>query len=103
MKLYLYGLKNRLSGLFERPVAEIYDPKEYGEYLTQSLALAGIPELNRYKEYDVFCLGCMETKSGEIVGQVDFIVSLDAMCTAYIAAKKVEAVPDGNGKEQAGA
>ena len=98
MKLYLYSLKNRLSGLFERPVAEIYDEKEYPEYLAQSLALADVDVLARYKEYDVYCLGTLDNKSGVIVSSCDFISSLEPLCVSYIASKEIKDV----GKEDVG-
>lgn len=88
MTLHLYSLKNRLSGIYERPVAEVYDSKEYFEYLSQSLALAEVPELNRYKEYDVYEVATMDSKSGIVVpGSVEFVGSLEALCTGYIACK----------------
>ena len=87
MKLYLYSLKNRLSGIFERPVAEIYDLQQYSESLFQSLALADIQTLNRYKEFDVYCLGFLDSKTGHITSNVDFLTSLESMCAGYIAAK----------------
>lgn len=98
MKLYLYSLKNRLSGIFERPVAEIYDEKEYPEYLAQSLALAEVSVLNRYKEYDIYCLGTMDSKSGTIVSSCDFVGSLESLCVTYIASKETKDV----GKEDIG-
>ena len=88
MTLHLYSLKNRLSGIYERPVAEIYDSKEYFEFLSQSLACASVPELNRYKEYDVYEVGTMESKNGVITpSAVDFVGSLEALCVGYIACK----------------
>lgn len=90
MKLYLYSLKNRLSGQFERPVAEVYEPKVYPEYLGQSLALAEVEVLTRYKEYDVYCLGILDTKTGHITSNVDFLETLEGMCLSYIAAKSKE-------------
>ena len=88
MTLHLYSLKNRLSGIYERPVAEVYDSKEYFEYLSQSLAVASVPELERYKEYDVYEIGVMESKSGIIIASsVDFVGSLEALCVGYIACK----------------
>lgn len=90
MKLYLYSLKNRLSGIYERPVAEVYDPVQYLESLAQSLALAEVPVLERYKEFDVYCLGVLESKSGEISPAVDFVGSIEGVCLQYINAKKVK-------------
>lgn len=99
MKLYLYSLRNRLSGIYERPVAEIYDNKEYIESLAQSLALAEIEVLSRYKEYDVYCLGFMDSKTGHITSNVDYLDTLEALCTGYIAAKEKKS--DGQVSEQA--
>lgn len=88
MMLHLYSLKNRLSGIYERPVAEVYDSKEYFEYLSQSLALAEVPELYRYKEYDVYEVGTMDSKSGVITASnIDFVGSLESLCSSYIAVK----------------
>ena len=88
MILHLYSLKNRLSGIYERPVAEIYDHEEYIESLGQSLALADVEVLARYKEYDVYSLGTMESKTGEIINCVEFVGTLEGLCTTYIAAKE---------------
>lgn len=87
MKLYLYSLKNRLSGIYERPVAEKFEPVEYLEYLGQSLAVAEVPQLNFYKQFDVYCLGVLESKSGEIATSVDFVGTLEPVCETYILAK----------------
>lgn len=99
MTLYLYSLRNRLSGIFERPVAEIYDNKEYIEYLGQSLALAEKDVLIRYKEYDVYCLGKLDSKTGHITSNVDFLETLEGMCTVYIAAKEKKSDEQGNSQE----
>lgn len=99
MKLHLYSLRNRLSGIYERPVAEIYDQKEYIESLTQSLALATVDVLSRYKEFDVYCLGFMDSKTGHITSNVDFLESLEGVCSSYIAAKENKS--DGQASEQA--
>lgn len=88
MILHLYSLKNRLSGIYERPVAEIYDHGEYIESLGQSLALAEIEVLNRYKEYDVYSLGTLDSKTGEIVSSVEFVGTLEGVCLTYITAKE---------------
>lgn len=98
MKLYLYSLKNRLSGIYERPVAEVYDEKDYPEFLAQSLALAEVSVLARYKEYDIYCLGIMDSKSGSITSCCDFVGSLEPVCLSYIASKETKNV----GKEEAG-
>lgn len=94
MKLTIYGLKNRLSGMFERPQAEtVTDSKDYVEFLTANFAANGDPAtLARYAEYDVYKLGDFETKTGEIVSCCDFIASLGPICEQMIAVKtkKVE-------------
>lgn len=95
MILTVYVLKNRLSGIFERPFAEPYSIKEYPDLLAQSLAMADIDSLNRHKEFDVFCVGSFDNKSGELktLGSPEFILSLEQLCEGYILAKskKVEA------------
>ena len=89
MILNLYALKNRLSGIFERPFAEIYDEKEYPELLAQSLALANPVELNRHKEFDLYKVGVIDSKSGEITdAHVEFVCSLEQMCLTYLANKE---------------
>lgn len=89
MKLNLYALKNRLSGIFERPFAEVYDEKEYPELLAQSLALANPVELNRHKEFDLYKVGVIDSKSGEITDtKVEFVCSLEQMCLTYITNKE---------------
>lgn len=96
MKLNLYSLKNRLSGFFERPVAEMSEPNDYLEGLAQSLALAPITELERYKEYDVYYFGKFDNKSGDIFPSNEFVGSLEAICIGYLDHKKEAA----NGKEE---
>lgn len=89
MILHIYGLKNRLSGIFEKPVTELHDEKEYCELLTQSLAMADPVVLARHKEYDVYHLGTIETKTGEIAASgVEFVMSLEQVCEQYILAKE---------------
>ena len=88
MMLTIYGLKNRLSGIFEKPVCELFDSKEYPEMLTQSLALAPVEVLERHREYDVYCLGCFESKTGKITAiEPEFLMSLEGICTQYIEHK----------------
>lgn len=95
MILHLYSLKNRLSGIYERPVAEAYDPKEYMDALSQSLAVAEVPVLNFYKEFDVYCLGILDTKSGEISQtEVEFVGSCESVCLTFIAAKEKKNVQE---------
>lgn len=96
MILYLYSLKNRLSGIYERPVAEIYDSKDYFEYLGQSLALADVPVLERYKEYDIYCLGNLDSKTGDIKSGVEFVGTLEGICLTYIAAKSKKETENGS-------
>lgn len=96
MRLYLYSLKNRLSGIYERPVAEIYDSKDYFEYLGQSLALAEVPVLERYKEYDIYCLGNLDSKTGDIKSGVEFVGTLEGICLTYIAAKSKKETENGS-------
>lgn len=96
MKLHLYSLKNRLSGIYERPVAEIYDSKEYFEYLGQSLALAEVPVLERYKEYDIYSLGTLDSKTGVINPGVDFVGTLEGLCLTYIASKSKKETENGS-------
>ena len=88
MMLYIYGLKNRLSGIFERPFAEPYDAQEYCDVLQQSLALASVDDLSRHAEYDVYSLGSIDNKSGEIVSSIEFVMSLETLCKAYILLKE---------------
>lgn len=91
MKLYLYAMKNRLSGVFEKPITEKFDEKEYPELLAQSLALAPIDALLTHKEFDVYKVGEYESKSGEISNcEVSFVMSLESICTQYIEHKKGE-------------
>lgn len=94
----VYGLKNRLSGVFERPITEKYDIKEYPELLRQSLALADIEKLNIHKEYDLYFLGTFDSISGSITSSsCEFVMSLEQLCNDYIARKGGEV----NGKEGA--
>lgn len=99
MIYHVYSLKNRLSGIYEKPFAEHFDSKEYPEMLTQALALADVEALNRHKEYDLYYLGTFDSVSGAIKSQpVEFIVSLEAICLSFISKKSVEKVSE-NGKE----
>ena len=89
MTLHIYAMKNRLSGIFERPFAENVDPKVYPELLAQSLALAPVEALVRHGEFDIYYLGTFDSKSGSLVsGSCDFVMSLEQLCNSYINAKK---------------
>lgn len=91
MKLNLYVLKNRLSGIYEKPICELADSKEYAEMLTQSLALAPVDALNLHKEYDIYFVGSYESKSGVITScDPEFVMSLESICLNYLAAKEVK-------------
>lgn len=90
MILHVYGMKNRLSGIFEKPFAELADPTEYSEQLFQSLALAPVDALQLHKEFDLYCLGTIDSKSGEIVPSVSFVCSLEQMCLSLISSKEVK-------------
>ena len=84
MKMYIYGLKNRLVGLFEKPFSEAIEPKDYSDQLALSLSVADPATLNRYKEYDLHCLGILDSKTGEIVVHNDFLISLEPICLRLI-------------------
>lgn len=87
MKKYLYSLFNRLGGFYENPMADIVEPKDYPQYLTQSLVYADIPVLTRYKECDLVCLGSIDNKTGIIESQVEVLCSLEQVCSDLINTK----------------
>ena len=67
MILNLYSLKNRLSGIYERPVAENCEVKDYIESLARTLASQPVDSLNFYKEFDAYFVGTFDTKSAIII------------------------------------
>lgn len=99
MKKYLYSLYNRLGGFYENPMADIVEPKDYPQYLTQSLVYADIPALTRYKECEVVCLGSIDNKTGVIESNVEVLCSLEQPCSdlinSKVLAKKVEKQNEG--------
>lgn len=84
MKYYLYGFKNRLLGQFDRPVAELVEPKDYEANISMGLVAADPAALQRTKEFDVYCLGVLDVKSGEIEVCCDFVCSLEPICLKII-------------------
>ena len=88
MILHAFALKNRLSGIYERPFCEPYDVKEYADVLAQSLALASVEELRRHREFDVYCVGTFDSKEGFFVPFQEFVMSLESLCNSYIAYKE---------------
>ena len=74
MILTIYAMKNRLTGVFERPFVEQVEVKDYPEAITQGLSLADSVALTRHKEFDVYCLGSFDTKTAEIKSCVDFVL-----------------------------
>ena len=100
MTLQVYAMKNRMTGVFERPFCEQVDVKDYPEAITQALSLAPAEALIRHKEFDVYCIGHFDTKTGVIESCVDFVVSLEPICEAYIAYHKNEKSSEDVGKEQ---
>ena len=89
MILNLYCMKNRLSGMYEKPFAEIYDSKEYSEFLAAALAQASPADLVRHKEFDLYRIGAFDTKLGKVVEvQDEFICSLEQLCVGYLKIKE---------------
>ena len=84
MKYYLYGFKNRLLGQFDRPVAELVEPKDYEANISMGLVSAEPAALLRTKEFDVYLLGEFDVKSGEIISHCDFVCSLEPICLKII-------------------
>lgn len=101
MKKYLYSLYNRLGGFYENPMADIVEPKDYAQYMAQSLVYADIPALTRYKECDLVCLGSIDNKTGVIVSNVEVLCSLEQVCSDLINTKLLkESVENGKGKQE---
>lgn len=89
MILTMYVLKNRLSGIYEKPISELAEPKEYCEMLLQSLAVAPVNMLELHKEYDLYKVGTYNSQSGEITScSPEFVMSLESICLSYLAAKE---------------
>lgn len=88
MKYYIYGFKNRLLGQFDRPVAEIVEPNDYEANISMGLVAASPEALARTKEFDVYFLGEMDVKSGEVKSCCDFICSLEPICLKIIEHKE---------------
>lgn len=87
MILNLYSLKNRLSGIYERPVAEQCETKDYIESLARTLASQPVDSLNFYKEFDAYFVGTFDTKSAVITVSNEFVGSLEGICLSFIGAK----------------
>ena len=99
MKYYIYGFKNRLIGQFDRPVAELVEPKDYEANISMGLIAADPAALARTKEFDVYCLGEFDVKSGEIKSCCDFVCSLEPICVRILEHKEKKNVGDGEVKE----
>lgn len=99
MKFYLYGFKNRLLGQFDRPVAELVEPKDYEANISMGLVAADRSALERTKEFDVYCLGEVDVKSGEVKSCLDFVCSLEPICLKIIEHKEKKDVGDSEVKE----
>lgn len=92
MILNIYAMKNRLTGVFDRPFVEQVDVSDYAEAITQALSLASPVELSRHKEYDVYSLGKFDTKTAEIKSCCEFVVSLEPICLALVKVKEIQDV-----------
>lgn len=88
MNFYIYGFKNRLLGQFDRPVAETVEPKDYTDNISMGLVAASTEALARTKEFDVYCLGKVDVKSGELIPCCDFVCSLEPICIRLIEHKE---------------
>lgn len=88
MNYYIYGFKNRLLGQFDRPVAELVEPKDYAENISMGLVSASTEALARTKEFDVYCLGKVDVKTGELISSCDFVCSLEPICLRIIEHKE---------------
>ena len=97
---YLYSLYNRMGGFYENPMADLVEPKDYAQYMAQSLVYADVPALTRYKECDLVCLGSFDNKTGVINSNVEVLCSLEHVCSDLINSKVLkEAVENGKRKE----
>lgn len=96
MILNLYSLKNRLSGIYERPVAEQCEVKDYIESLAHNFASLPVEALNFYKEFDAYFVGTFDTKTAVIIPAEDFVGSLEGICLSFIGAKS----GDKHGREE---
>lgn len=101
MKFYLYAFKNRLLGQFDRPVAEIVEPKDYETNISMGLVAAEVGALARTKEFDVYCLGEFDVKSGVLKTCCDFVCSLEPICLKLLEHKEISHVGDSEVKESA--
>ena len=101
MKFYIYGFKNRLLGQFDRPVAELVEPKDYESNISMGLASADVAALSRTKEFDVYCLGEFDVKSGEVKTCCDFVCSLEPICLKILEHRETKNVGDSEVKESA--
>lgn len=88
MKFYLYGFKNRLLGQYDRPVAELVKPEDYEANISMGLVAADPAALTRTKEFDVYCLGELDVKSGKLVVRSDFVCSLEPICLRILEHKE---------------
>ena len=89
MILTMYVLKNRLSGIYEKPLCDLAEPKEYCEMLMQSLAVAPVNMLLLHKEYDLYSIGSFNSQSGEVTSSSpEFVMSLEGICLKYLAFKE---------------
>lgn len=88
MKFYIYGFKNRLLGQFDRPVAELVEPKDYEANISMGLVSAAKDALTRTKEFDVYCLGEFDVKSGQMKVCCDFVCSLEPLCLKILEHKE---------------
>ena len=93
MTFYIYGLKNRLLGLFENPISDDKAPSDYLDGISLSLVSCDVNVLARYKEFDVYHLGTFDSKSGEVKPCLDFLGSLEPICLRLIEHKS-EGVSD---------
>ena len=75
----IYGFKNVKSGNFGDPRFELIPKEEAAEYYAVAIKEAPAKDQEFMKEIDVYYLGTLDTKTGEIKADCDFVVSLGSV------------------------
>ena len=76
MIMYLYASKNKKSGQFGKLTTELYTKDQISQLYATSVKEAAENERVYLRELEVFCLGQLNTETGEIVPERTFVLDV---------------------------
>lgn len=76
MTSYLYCSRNKKSGQFGKINSEIYTKEQIGQLYAASVKEASENDKIYLRELELYCLGTLDTESGEIMPEKSFVLDV---------------------------